>query len=185
MVDLWAPWCGPCRTLRHHREGRRRDGGKAYSSRSTSTRTRSRGDFGVQSIPAVYALCGPARRRLRRGLPGAHRARVRAALLPSEEQTRLAELIAKPATSRRCGRPSSSIPATSRRGRPGRADGGKQGRRGAAAARPDPRTPRCAGSRLARVGPEPRITTTSGSRRCRQGQGRRGRRASSTSTSSS
>jgi putative thioredoxin len=96
VVDLWAPWCGPCRTLGPILErviGA--TGGKVVLAKvNVDENPRVSEQFRVQGIPAVYAVAGG---KVVDGFVGAQgEAAVSefvSRLLPSQEQTEVARLI--------------------------------------------------------------------------------------------
>ncbi len=97
VVDLWAEWCGPCKTLGPILEQVVAEtGGKVVLAKiDVDTNRQAAAAFQVQSIPAVYALKDG---KVVDGFVGAQpEANVRqfvAGLLPTEEEDRVAALVA-------------------------------------------------------------------------------------------
>lgn len=98
VVDLWAPWCGPCRTLGPIIEKvvDATDGQVVLVKVNTDENPGISQAFQVQSIPAVYALRNGA---VVDGFVGAYPEHVVeefvASLLPSEAEATLASLLAE------------------------------------------------------------------------------------------
>lgn len=96
VVDLWAPWCGPCKTLGPILDKVVGDtAGKVVLAKiNVDENPRASASFQVQSIPAVYAI---DKRKVVNGFIGAQgEAAVRTfvdSLLPSPEQAELTALI--------------------------------------------------------------------------------------------
>lgn len=97
VVDLWAPWCGPCKTLSPIIEKVVNEaGGQVVLAKiNVDENPRASASFQVQGIPAVYAL---HERRIVNGFVGAQgEAFVRQfveSLLPTEEESEISRLVA-------------------------------------------------------------------------------------------
>lgn len=97
VVDLWAPWCGPCRQLSPILEAvvNETAGQVVLAKINVDENPNASAMFRVQSIPAVFAL---ADRRIVDGFVGAQgEAAVRefvGRLLPTAEQSEVARLVA-------------------------------------------------------------------------------------------
>lgn len=97
VVDLWAPWCGPCRTLGPiiERVVDETQGRVVLAKINVDENPQAAQAFRVQGIPAVYALKD---RKVVDGFVGAQgEPAVRefvAKLLPTEEETEVGRLVA-------------------------------------------------------------------------------------------
>ena len=97
VVDLWAPWCGPCKTLGPILEKvvDETDGKVELVKINVDENPQASAAFRVQSIPAVYAVRD---HQIVNGFIGAQgESAVRQfveELLPSETETKVAELVA-------------------------------------------------------------------------------------------
>ena len=119
VVDLWAPWCGPCKTLGPMLEKAvaDTDGAVELAKVNVDDNPRVAQTFAVQSIPAVFAISnGQVVDQFIGAVPEAQVTAFvqRLAPAPSEADT----LVGRRATRRRCARRSSSsrtTPAPSRR----------------------------------------------------------------------
>ena len=113
VVDLWAPWCGPCRTLGPMLERAvEATGGKVELAKvNVDENPRISEAFAVQSIPAVFAIAnGQIVDQFIGALPEAQVEGVRRAPGARPERGRHARRRRR--RGRPCGGHSSSIPAT-------------------------------------------------------------------------
>jgi putative thioredoxin len=97
VVDLWAPWCGPCRTLGPMLEKvvDATEGKVVLTKVNVDENPQISGMFRVQSIPAVYALRnGQVVDGFLGAVPERDVERFVQSLMPTEEQTTVASLIA-------------------------------------------------------------------------------------------
>jgi putative thioredoxin len=97
VVDLWAPWCGPCRTLGPMLEKivDATEGKVVLAKVNVDENPQISATFRVQSIPAVYALRnGQVVDGFLGAVPERDVERFVQALLPTEEQTTVASLVA-------------------------------------------------------------------------------------------
>ena len=98
VVDLWAPWCGPCLTLGPIIEKvvDATEGKVILAKINVDENPRASATFQVQSIPAVYAVRG---RKVVDGFVGAQgEAAVSAfvdGLMPTAEELEIAQLLEK------------------------------------------------------------------------------------------
>jgi putative thioredoxin len=97
VVDLWAPWCGPCRTLGPILEKvvDATEGRVVLTKVNVDENPQISNAFRVQSIPAVYAMSnGQVVDGFLGAVPERDVERFVQALLPTDEQTTVASLIA-------------------------------------------------------------------------------------------
>ncbi len=97
VVDLWAPWCGPCLQLGPilERVVGEAGGTVVLAKVNIDENPRIAASFGVQSIPAVFAVRDGAVVNSFVGAQGEEAVRAFvAALLPTEAETRLSALVA-------------------------------------------------------------------------------------------
>jgi putative thioredoxin len=96
VVDLWAPWCGPCRTLGPTLEKvvDATEGKVVLTKVNVDENPQISAAFRVQSIPAVYAMRnGQVVDGFLGAVPERDVERFVEGLLPTEEQTTLTSLI--------------------------------------------------------------------------------------------
>ncbi len=96
VVDLWAPWCGPCRTLGPMLEKvvDATEGKVVLTKVNVDENPQISGMFRVQSIPAVYAMRdGQVVDGFLGAVPERDVERFVQSLLPTEAQTTVASLI--------------------------------------------------------------------------------------------
>jgi putative thioredoxin len=96
VVDLWAPWCGPCRTLGPMLEKvvDATEGKVVLTKVNVDENPQISGMFRVQSIPAVYAMRdGQVVDGFVGAVPERDVERFVQSLLPTEAQTTVASLI--------------------------------------------------------------------------------------------
>jgi putative thioredoxin len=97
VIDLWAPWCGPCRTLGPLLEKATdaTEGQVVLAKVNVDENPQISAMFRVQSIPAVYAMHnGQVVDGFMGALPERDVERFVQALMPTEAQTTVAQLIA-------------------------------------------------------------------------------------------
>jgi putative thioredoxin len=97
VVDLWAPWCGPCRTLGPMLEKviDATEGQVVLAKVNVDENPQISTAFRVQSIPAVYGMRnGQVVDGFLGAVPERDVERFVQALLPTEEQTTVASLVA-------------------------------------------------------------------------------------------
>jgi putative thioredoxin len=97
VVDLWAPWCGPCRTLGPILDQvvDATEGKVVLAKVNVDENPQISNAFRVQSIPAVYALRnGQVVDGFLGAVPERDVERFVQSLLPTEEQTTVASLVA-------------------------------------------------------------------------------------------
>lgn len=98
VVDLWAAWCGPCRTLGPILEKviDETEGKVVLAKIDTERNPQITNALRVQSIPAVFvAKDGKLYQGFVGALPEASVRQFVKSLLPTEEEERLGELVAK------------------------------------------------------------------------------------------
>ena len=114
VVDFWAPWCGPCRKLGPALEkaAAAREGKVVLAKIDTDENGGISELYDIQGIPAVKAFhYGNIVAEFVGAIPAAQVE----AVLRRARAVRGSQLCSRPATRRRCARPSSSIRRTPRR----------------------------------------------------------------------
>ena len=190
VIDLWAPWCGPCKTLGPILEKviGETNGKVVLAKVNVDENPGLHQAFKVQSIPAVYAMKDGA---VVDGFMGSYPERARQGVRRLADLDRGAGRRGRTPRRRRRGQPADrAVDGAGQRGRDRRArrSAGRQrpARRGAGAARPHPGVrPHPRRSPLVPVSARhPTTTTTSSSPRCSIRSRATTTRARSSSTSS-